>query len=85
MTIEEFLCNFGAMKGKVFSVLDLGSAYLQIPLSEKSQDTCSFTVGHKSYSFTRVPFGFVNSGHIFSRAISAVLDDLLHICVEHCG
>ena len=83
MTIEQFLCDFGAMQGRIFSVLDLGSAYLQIPLSESAQEYCTFTVGHKSYSFTRVPFGFVNSGHIFGRALSEVLDDLLHKTVEH--
>ena len=83
MTIDQFLCDFGAMQGRVFSVLDLGSAYLQIPLDQQSQEYCTFTVGHRSYSFTRVPFGYVNSGHVFSRALSHVLDDLLHKCVEH--
>ena len=83
MTVDEFLCDFGAMQGRVFTVLDLGSAYLQIPLAKKSQQYCTFTVANKSYSFTRVPFGYVNSGHVFSRAFSSALGDLLHKCVEH--
>ena len=82
MTIDEFLCDFGAMKGRVFSVLDLGSAYLQIPLSERAQEYCTFSVGHKAYSFKRLPFGFINSGHVFSRALSRALDELLHVTVE---
>ena len=83
MTIDEFMCDFGAMKGRIFTVMDLGSAYLQIPLTKQSQEYCTFTVGHKAYSFTRVPFGFVNSGHVFGRAVSRALGDLLHKSVEH--
>ena len=58
-------------------------AYLHVPLSEKSQELCTFTVGHKSYSFLRVLFGFVNSSHIFGHAISLVLGDLLYKYLEH--
>ena len=78
MTIDEFLMDFGSMKGRIFSVLDLGSAYLQIPLTENAQQICSFAIGHKNYSFLRVPFGYKNSGHMFGRAIASTLDPLLH-------
>ena len=43
--LEEFLGDLGSQNSNYFTTIDLKSAYLQVPLSERSQELCSCRVG----------------------------------------
>ena len=62
---------------KWFSVLDLSSAYFQIPLSEDSRDLTTIWVnGIGSYRFTRAPMGAKSSGTALQSLTDKVFIDL---------
>jgi hypothetical protein len=55
------------------STLDLGSAFLQIPLMETSRKWTAFQFQNKVYQFTCVQYGFRNSLSTFNRALQSAL------------
>ena len=68
-------------EAKVFSILDLNSAFNQIPLSESSKKYTAFVTPFGLFQYTRLPFGFVNSPQVFTRLMDLVLGDLKYNCV----
>lgn len=54
-TVENAFVHLG--KAKFFTLLDLNSAYLQIPLAEASKEITTFLVPWGAYAFERIPFG----------------------------
>ena len=52
-------------KGRVFSALDLKSAYHQIHLHEKDQEFTAFEVCGKLFQYRRLPFGVTNGISVF--------------------
>ena len=46
---------------KVFTAIDLSSAYHQILLTDESKDIAVFITTEGLFSFTRIPFGFASS------------------------
>lgn len=66
---------------KIFSILDLNSAFNQIPLSDTSKKYTAFVTPFGLFQYTRLPFGFVNSPQVFTRLMDLVLGDLKYNCV----
>ena len=59
---------------KVFSTLDLKSAYHQIPIREGEKADTTFEGNGKFYHFCRVPFGITNGVAVFQRTINDIID-----------
>lgn len=59
---------------KVFSTLDLKSAYHQVPLREEEKLYTAFEADGKLYEFNRIPFGVKNGVAGFQR----VMDDIIN-------
>lgn len=55
------------------SSIDLRSGYWQVPLEEKSRDSCSFLFNGRNYSFKRMPFGLNVSESEFQKSMDFVL------------
>ncbi|XP_012562704.1 uncharacterized protein LOC101238699 [Hydra vulgaris] len=56
-------------KYKIYSTLDLRSAYYQIPLSKKDRPYTAFEADNKLWQYTRMPFGVTNGSACFQRKI----------------
>ena len=56
-------------KYKIYSTLDLRSAYYQIPLSKKDRPYTAFEADNKLWQYTRTPFGVTNGSACFQRKI----------------
>lgn len=60
---------------KVFSRLDLKSAYYQIPLKDEEKQYTAFEACGKLYQYNRIPFGLTNSVAVFQRMINSIISD----------
>ena len=76
--LEEFLGDLGSQNSNYFTTIDLKSAYLQVPLSERSQELCSFVCSKGQFSFLRAPFGLSALPLVFARLIDEVLRGTKH-------
>ena len=76
--LEEILQKVNG--AKIYSVLDLEDAYLQVALDAESQrlTTISTHLGHVAY--TKMQFGISAAPLIFQEAIDSVLRDIPYIC-----
>lgn len=61
-------------KGKIFSSVDLKSAYHQIPLSYADKPFTAFEANGRLYQFGRVPFGVTNGVSAFQRFIDEFIE-----------
>ena len=55
---------------RVFSTVDLKSAYHQLPLKEEDRKFTAFEACGKLFQFTRLPFGVTNGVSCFQRVVS---------------
>jgi hypothetical protein len=78
-TIENAFQHFNG--ATVFSVLDLNSAYYQIPLSPKSRRYTAFTAPFGLYEFNKLPMGISVRSQVLSREIDRLFGDLKLKCV----
>ncbi len=62
-------------KARFFSKIDLRSGFHQIPVRLSDRHKTAFWWGHKTYQFTRMPFGLVNATAKFQRVIDRELQD----------
>lgn len=62
-------------KYKYFTILDLKSAYHQIPIKEEDRKYTAFEIDGKLYQFTRLPFGVTNGVSCFQRTIDKIIED----------
>ena len=62
-------------KYKVFSKIDLKSAYYQIPLRDSEKQYTAFEADGQLFHFSRVPFGLTNSVAVFQRAMDTIIAD----------
>ena len=73
-TIEQALDQFGG--AVVFSVLDLNSAYYQIPLSKRSRCVTAFCTPFGLFEFNKLPMGISVGCQGLSRVIDELFSDL---------
>ena len=59
--------------GKVFSTLDLKSAYYQIPICEADREYTAFEADGQLFQYTRLPFGVTNGVSMFQRVIQGII------------
>ena len=60
---------------KVFSTLDLRSAYHQIPIREDEKQYTAFEADGKLFQFTRIPFGVTNGVAAFQRVMDSIVSE----------
>ena len=75
--MQEILQRFHGTR--YITMLDLSSAFLQVPLTKASRKYTAFEFQSKVYQYKRIPYGFLNSLTGFMRALQTVLGD------ETCG
>jgi hypothetical protein len=63
---------------KVFSILDLNSAYYQIPLSAKSHNVTAICTPFGLFEFTKLPMGISVACQVLSRVVDSLFGDLKH-------
>jgi hypothetical protein len=64
-----------------FSVLDLNSAYYQIPLSERSHWIMAFCTPYGLFKFNRLPMGISIGCQGLSRVVDELFSDLKRGCI----
>ena len=60
---------------KVFSTIDLRSAYHQVPLKDEDKTYTAFEARNNLYQFTRMPFGVINGVACFQREMMRFVDE----------
>lgn len=83
---EEFCKMHGA---KIFSKMDMQSAFHQIKMNEGDKEKTAFSTGHKKFQFKRMPFGLKGSpitwqlfvtnslGELLAANVIAYMDDIM--------
>ena len=61
---------------KLFSTLDLHSAYWKIPMDPSDRKKTAFTTQNSLYEFLRMPFGLASTPSTFQRMMELVLSGL---------
>ncbi|GFX12216.1 retrovirus-related Pol polyprotein from transposon 17.6 [Trichonephila clavipes] len=73
LKLEEVILKIS--KNKVFSKIDLQSAYHQIPIQDSERHYTAFEACGKLYQFLRVSFGVTNGVACFQRVIDKIIED----------
>jgi hypothetical protein len=73
-TIEHAFDHFA--DAKIFSVIDLNSAYCQISLSTKSRKVTAFCTPFGLFEFTKLPMGISVVCQVLSREVDSLFGDL---------
>ncbi len=74
--VNEIIEHIGAGRNRVFSVVDLASAFYAIQLTEDSKEICAINTRTQKYCFNRLPMGAGNSPEIFSSLMSRCLSTM---------
>ena len=65
---------FSELRGsKVFSTIDLATAYYQVPLHEDSRDLTAFITHEGLFRFCRVPYGLASAPSAFQKMMATIL------------
>lgn len=73
-TIENAFWHFRS--ARYFTILDLNSAYHQIPLTDKSKKATAFITPFGLYEYQKLPFGVCTGAQILSRLMERVLNGI---------
>ena len=68
--------DIGANNSHYFSIIDLKSAYNQIPLSKRSQNIATMTTPAGDFSPKTAIFGLKNLPHIFTKLTDLIFSRL---------
>ena len=63
-------------RSKIFSALDCSGAFLNVPLTPRAQERCSFGCHLGSFIFQYMPFGLCNAPATFQRLMNKVFSPL---------
>ena len=77
--IEDLFASLAG--GKLFSKIDLGHAYQQIPLAEESKKFVVINTHKGLYRYNCLPFGIASAPAIFQRMIEGILQGIPHVTV----
>ena len=69
--IDESLSKLG--DAKIFTTLDLGSAFWQVPLQKKGREKTGFACQLGLYQWKKMPFGLCNATATFQRLMAQAL------------
>ena len=69
--IDESLSKLG--DAKFFTTLDLGSAFLQVPLQKQDREKTGFACELGLFQWKRMPFGLCNATATFQRLMAQAL------------
>lgn len=73
--IEDILDTMG--HSKVFTTLDVRSAYHQINVRPSDTDYLAFQTNYRRMKYVRMPFGLANAPRTWQRVINTILKDVL--------
>lgn len=73
--IEESIDSLA--EARVFSVIDLKSGFLHVPVEKSSRKYTAFVTPNGQYEFARTPFGLSNSPASFTRFITEIYKELI--------
>lgn len=73
--IEQLVDNFSGCK--IFSTLDIKSAFHQIEMCPEHREITAFTAGFKKYQWECMPFGLCGAPLTMQEAVTTLLGDLL--------
>ncbi|KAJ1189087.1 hypothetical protein NDU88_005838 [Pleurodeles waltl] len=76
--IQEMIASLGT--SKIFSTIDLHSAYHQIALRLDSQELTSFVTPFGAYKYLRLPFGLASAASIFQKLMDSLFGDFENVC-----
>jgi hypothetical protein len=65
----------------IFSLLDGFSGYNQVLVSEEDHLKTTFRTKWGTFAYKRMPFGLINAGATFQRAMDVDFRGLIHKCV----
>ena len=57
--------------------MDLRSAFHQVELTEDSKKYTAFSLNHKKFQFSKLPFGYTNSPSVFQSVMCKALNDVI--------
>ena len=63
-------------RAKVFTTINLSSAYHQVPLTDESKDITAFITTEGLFRFTRIPFGLASASSVFKCMIHKIFKDV---------
>lgn len=63
-------------RAQIFSVLDAGNAFWQIPLDEESSKLVTFNSPYGRYMFNRLPFEISSAPEVFQKRISQIFEGM---------
>jgi len=66
----------GLPKGKILTKIDLANGFWTVPLTENSMAKTAFTFKTKSYCYTRLPQGYMNSPNAFQSIVVSLMEGL---------
>ena len=72
---DEILDEMGGVK--LFTILDLASGYLQVPLREEDKAKTTFLIGLAHYEFNVMPFGLTNAILQGCEGCLVFIDDII--------
>lgn len=67
--------------GKLFTKLDLSSAYQQLELDEQSRELCTINTHLGLFQYKRCPYGISTAPSLFQRTMDSLLADIPHTAV----
>ena len=77
--IEELFASLAG--GKLFTMLDLSHAYLQVPLDEHSCQFVTINTHKGLFEYKRLPFGVASAPLTFQRIMENLLQRIQGVCV----
>ena len=79
--VDYLLAKIG--KARVFSFLDLNSAYWQMELDESSKLLTTFITPFGRFCYNRLPFGLSSASERYQRAVNTILSGMKNVsCLQ---